>query len=202
MLASGVVYEDNWMRLRRDEIQRRDGSVGTYAFVEKADFALVIPAENDGFHLVEEFRYPIGRRTWSFPQGGFPQGAPGQPEELARLELAQETGLRARVLVKLGYLHSAHGISSQGGHYFLATGLEPGLPRAGSRRAGHAPGLGAPGQVRGDDQRRRHHRRLHRRGVRAAAAQRADPRGAVDAPPGHALTPDHHREQLLPSGGQ
>ncbi|MGO9188640.1 MAG: ADP-ribose pyrophosphatase, partial [Streptosporangiaceae bacterium] len=94
-LASGVVYEDNWMRLRRDEIQRPDGSRGTYAFVEKPDFALVIPAENDGFHLVEEFRYPIGRRTWSFPQGGFPHGTSGQPEELARLELAQETGLRA-----------------------------------------------------------------------------------------------------------
>ena len=128
MLASGVVYEDRWMRLRRDEIERRDGSRGTYAFVEKADFALVIPAENDGFHLVEEFRYPIGRRTWSFPQGGFPPGDSGRPEELARLELAQETGLRARDLVKLGYLHCAHGISSQAGHYFLATGLEPGPP--------------------------------------------------------------------------
>ena len=128
MLASGVVYEDNWMRLRRDEIQRRDGSLGTYAFVEKPDFALVIPAENDGFHLVEEFRYPIGRRTWSFPQGGFPKGESGRPEELARLELAQETGLRARVLVKLGSLHGAHGITSQGGHFFLATGLEPGSP--------------------------------------------------------------------------
>jgi 8-oxo-dGTP pyrophosphatase MutT (NUDIX family) len=128
MLASGVVYEDNWMRLRRDEIQRRDGSVGTYAFVEKADFALVIPAENDGFHLVEEFRYPIGRRTWSFPQGGFPHGTSGRPEELARLELAQETGLRARVLVRLGSLHNAHGLTSQVGHYFMATGLEPGSP--------------------------------------------------------------------------
>ena len=128
MLASGVVYEDNWMRLRRDEIQRRDGSRGTYAFVEKPDFALVIPAENDGFHLVEEFRYPIGRRTWSFPQGGFPHGTSGDPGELARLELAQETGLRARVLVRLGSLHGAHGITSQVGHFFLATELEPGSP--------------------------------------------------------------------------
>jgi len=128
MLASGVVYEDNWMRLRRDEIERSDGSRGTYAFVEKSDFALVIPAENDGFHLVEEFRYPIGRRTWSFPQGGFPRGQSGRPEELALLELAQETGLRARHLVKLGFLNCAHGISSQGGHFFLATGLEPGAP--------------------------------------------------------------------------
>jgi 8-oxo-dGTP pyrophosphatase MutT (NUDIX family) len=128
MLASGVVYEDNWMRLRRDQIERRDGSRGTFAFVEKRDFALVIPAERGGFHLVEEYRYPIGRRTWSFPQGGWPHGESGEPEELGRLELAQETGLRARELVRLGYLHSSHGVSSQAGYYFLATGLEPGAP--------------------------------------------------------------------------
>jgi len=116
------------MRLRRDEIERRDGSRGTYAYVEKPDFAVVIPAEDDGFHLVEEYRYPIGRRTWSFPQGGWPAGQAGQPEDLARLELSQETGLRAGVLVNIGFLHCAHGISSQGGHYFVATELEPGLP--------------------------------------------------------------------------
>jgi len=127
-LGSGVVYEDNWIRLRRDEIERRDGSRGTYAFVQKPDFALVIPAENDGFHLVEEYRYPIGRRTWSFPQGGWPSGETGEPEDLARLELAQETGMSARSLVRLGRLHVAHGITDQSGHYFLATGLEPGAP--------------------------------------------------------------------------
>ena len=75
MLASGVVYEDAWMRLRRDEIQRRDGSVGTYAFVEKSDFALVIPAQDDGFHLVEEFRYPIGRRNLVVSPGRLPERA-------------------------------------------------------------------------------------------------------------------------------
>jgi 8-oxo-dGDP phosphatase len=128
MLASGIVYEDGWMRLRRDEIERRDGSRGTYAFVEKADFALVIPAEHHGFHLVEEYRYPIRRRTWSFPQGGWPPGRTGSPDELARLELLQETGLQASSLVKLGFLNCAHGLTSQGGHFFLATGLEPGPP--------------------------------------------------------------------------
>jgi 8-oxo-dGDP phosphatase len=127
-LGRETVYQDNWMVLRRDEIERRDGSRGTYAFIEKRDFALVIPAENDGFHLVEEYRYPIGRRTWSFPQGGFPAGQSGSPEELARLELAQETGLRARELTSLGFLHCAHGITNQVGHFFLATGLEPGDP--------------------------------------------------------------------------
>ena len=149
MLASGVVYEDNWMRLRRDEIERRDGSRGTYAFVEKRDFALVIPAENDGFHLVEEYRYPIGRRTWSFPQGGCPHGESGEPADLARLELAQETGLRARELVRLGYLHGAHGITDQAGH----SSWPPGSSRARRNREPRSrtcarPGCPGPGSRR------------------------------------------------------
>jgi 8-oxo-dGDP phosphatase len=127
-LSSDVIYTDNWMRLRKDEIQRADGSVGTYAVVERHDFAVVIPAERGGFYLVEEYRYPLGRRAWSFPQGSFPDGEDGTPEELARAELAQETGLRAERLARLGTLSASHGSSSQYGEYWLATELTQGLP--------------------------------------------------------------------------
>ena len=127
-LASSVIYSDNWIRLRRDDIERSDGSRGTYAVIERANFALVVPAENGGFHLVEEYRYPVGRRSWSFPQGGFPHGESGTPEELARMELAQETGLRAGRMTHLGSLTAAHGMSSQYADYFLATDLVPGPP--------------------------------------------------------------------------
>lgn len=127
-LGSRVVYQDSWIRLRQDQIERRDGSQGTYAVVEKRDFALVIPAENGGFHLVEEYRYPIQRRTWSFPQGGFPAGQTGEPAELARLELRQETGFTARELTRLGFLHCSHGTTNQACHLFLATGLAMGAP--------------------------------------------------------------------------
>jgi 8-oxo-dGDP phosphatase len=127
-LSSSVVYRDNWMRLRKDEIQRADGAVGTYAVVEREDFALIIPAENGGFYLVEEYRYPLGRRAWSFPQGSFPDGEDGTPEELARAELAQETGLRAGRLTRLGALSASHGSSSQYGEHWLATELTQGQP--------------------------------------------------------------------------
>jgi 8-oxo-dGTP pyrophosphatase MutT (NUDIX family) len=127
-LESHVVYQDSWLRLRQDKIERRDGSRGTYAVVEKPDFALVVPAEDGGFHLVEEYRYPIERRSWSFPQGGWPVGTTGDAADLARLELSQETGLRARELTRLGFLHGSHGTTAQGFHIFLATGLEPGAP--------------------------------------------------------------------------
>jgi 8-oxo-dGDP phosphatase len=126
MLSSRVVYTDNWLTFRRDETERIDGSPGTYAFVEKRNFALIIAAENGGFHLVEEYRYPLGRRGWSFPQGGFPHDESGTPEELARMELAQETGLRAGRMTHLGSLAAAHGMTNQYGEYYLATELTPG----------------------------------------------------------------------------
>ena len=88
-----------------------------------------MPAENGGFHLVEEYRYPLGRRGWSFPQGTFPKGGQGgTSEELARTELAQETGLRAGRLRRLGTLAVAHGMSDQYGEHWLATELTQGEP--------------------------------------------------------------------------
>ena len=127
-LTSSVVYADDWITLRKDDIERDDGSRGTYAYVVKRNFALIIPAENGGFHLVEEYRYPLGRRGWSFPQGGFPADESGTADELARMELAQETGLRAGRMTHLGSVAAGHGITNQYGEYFLATELTPGLP--------------------------------------------------------------------------
>ncbi|MGH3329548.1 MAG: NUDIX domain-containing protein [Streptomycetales bacterium] len=89
--------------------------------VDKPDFALIIPDEEGGFHLVEEYRYPVRRRTWAFPQGTLPDREDGDPEELARTELAQETGLRAGRLASLGFLHCSHGTSGHGCHATSST---------------------------------------------------------------------------------
>lgn len=124
--SSREVYRNDWIRVREDLIERPDGSSGVYGVVERADFALVIPAENDGFWLVEQFRHPVGRRSWEFPQGTWGQGAGGSAEELARAELAEETGLRAAELRHLGHLDLAPGLSTQEFDVWLATGLTSG----------------------------------------------------------------------------
>jgi 8-oxo-dGTP pyrophosphatase MutT (NUDIX family) len=125
-VSSRVVYENPWMVVREDEVERLDGSRGIYGVVDKPDFVLVIPVEGDGFHLVEEYRYPIGRRTWNFPQGSLPGRREAAPEELARRELAEETGLRAGTLRRLGYLNCSHGTSGQGFTVFVASDLVAG----------------------------------------------------------------------------
>lgn len=128
-VSTRVVYESPYLRLREDGIRRQDGTHGTYAYIEKPDFALVIPVENGGFHLVEQYRYPVRERSWEFPQGTFPGMGPAvDPEVLAREELRQETGITARRLRHLGHLHCAKGLTSQGFDVFEATGLTPGLP--------------------------------------------------------------------------
>jgi 8-oxo-dGTP pyrophosphatase MutT (NUDIX family) len=124
--SSREVYRNPWTRVREDEIELPDGSTGLYGVVERPDFALVLPRVDDGFWLVEQYRHPIGRRSWEFPQGTWPPGRDGPAEELARSELAEETGFRAAELRRLGHLDLAPGLSTQEFDVWLATGLTPG----------------------------------------------------------------------------
>ncbi|GAA3195783.1 NUDIX hydrolase [Actinocorallia longicatena] len=126
-VSSREVYRNRWLTLREDVTRLPDGSPGLYTVVEKPTAACVIPFEDDGFHLVEQYRYPLGRRSWEFVQGTWPaDGPPG--EELARAELAEETGLRASGLTLLGRLAIAPGLTTQECDVFLATGLTAGAP--------------------------------------------------------------------------
>ena len=129
--SSREVYRNPWIRVREDAVVRDDGSAGVYGVVEKPHFGLVIPAERDGFWLVEQFRHPLGRRAWEFPQGtwsvdGETAGDDGTAEELGRAELAEETGLRAAEFRLLGHLDLAPGLSTQEFDVWLATDLTHG----------------------------------------------------------------------------
>lgn len=127
-VSSRVVYQNPWMTVREDQIVRADGSAGVYGVIDKPAFAVIAAYENDGFHLVEQYRYTVRARYWEFPQGAYPDRQDGQPEDVAQRELAEETGLVATTLFPLGRLYNAYGMSSQPCHAFLATGLTHGQP--------------------------------------------------------------------------
>lgn len=127
-LETKTVYQNAWMTVREDRVVRSDGTTGTYGVVDKADFALIIPRQAGGVWLVEQYRYPIGRRVWEFPQGSWAGEPDGDQTDLARCELREETGLVAENVVHLGHLFGAYGFCSQGFDVFLATGLVVGRP--------------------------------------------------------------------------
>ena len=126
-VGSREIYRNRWLSLREDEIVRADGTPGRYSVVSKADFAIVIPRHDDGsFTLVEQYRYPIGARCLEFPQGADEAHPDLGPLELARQELAEETGWRAGQVELLGRVHHAYGYSDQDMSIVLATDLTPG----------------------------------------------------------------------------
>jgi len=139
--SSREVYRNPWTRVREDVVELPDGSTSVYGVVERPDFALVVPADRDGFWLVEQYRHPVGRRTWEFPQGTWSAGRGGPPEELARAELAEETGFRAARLDHLGRLDLAPGLMTQQFDVWLAAELTPGPtarePSEADMRAAH-----------------------------------------------------------------
>lgn len=121
-LASREIYSNQWLRLREDRILRSNGKEGIYSVVDKEDCAIILPIDNGQVWLVEQFRYTIQERALELPQGGWEREI-ADPEELARGELKEETGLNAAQMTYLGFLWIAYGFSRQKQHVFVATGL-------------------------------------------------------------------------------
>ena len=171
--STRLVYENRWMRVREDTIRRPDGSSGIYGVVEKPDFVVIVPVDDDGrLHLVEQYRYPVKGRYWELPQGSWEQAPGAEPLEMARAELREETGLEIRAddlcrapLRSLRLLES--GLSHFPRHRSAARQRGPGARGARSRDARvHAVGSGA------DDPRRRNQGRYDGRRIRPVAPER------------------------------
>lgn len=121
-LSSREIYRNPWMRLREDQILRSNGKPGIYGVVEKNDAAIILPIEGDRIWLVEQYRYTIQERAIELPQGSW-EMAIDNPEDLARGELREETGLAAESMTCLGAFWIAYGFLRQKQYVFLAGGL-------------------------------------------------------------------------------
>jgi ADP-ribose pyrophosphatase len=115
--------------VREDVIERTNGERGIYGVIDKDPACIIVPLEStdegDFIYLVEQFRYTVGARYMELPQGGWEQ-ADIDPEEMARGELREETGLSAERMTRLTTLQIGYGVLNQRQHVFLAEGLTQG----------------------------------------------------------------------------
>ena len=128
-ISSREVYRNPWTSVREDVIERADGVRGIYGVIDKDPASIIVPLERtpegDFLYLVEQFRYTVQGTFMEFPQGGW-ERADVVPEELARGELREETGLTAGLMTALGDLWIAYGVMRQRHHVFLAEDLTAG----------------------------------------------------------------------------
>ncbi|MHC5541209.1 NUDIX domain-containing protein [Singulisphaera rosea] len=125
-LGTRLVYENAWISVREDQVLRPDGQPGIYGVVHFPNKAVgVLPVDDEGrLWMVGQFRYPLGRYSWEIPEGGG-HGAE-TPEETARRELREETGLNPKSLELLAISHLSNSVSDEIAYIFRATHLEQG----------------------------------------------------------------------------
>ena len=128
-LDSKVVYSNKWMEVREDKILRNSGHEGLYGVVDKPDFAVIIPIQDQSIYLVEQYRYPVKARWWELPQGAWENEPDANHLALAAGELEEETGFVAGKMEYVGHQYLAYGYSNQGYHIYLATDLKAGSKR-------------------------------------------------------------------------
>lgn len=128
-ISSREVYRNRWTRVREDVLEYDDGKEGLYGVIDKDPACIVIALEDtpagQEIWLVRQFRYTVQGTYFEMPQGGWEQ-ARVDPEEMARGELREETGLSAERMTPLGQLWIGYGVMNQLHHVFLAGGFSAG----------------------------------------------------------------------------
>ena len=144
------IYDGKILTLDRDRVRLPDGSESVREVVRHPGAVVMLPVHQDGsVALVRQHRYPTGEVLLELPAGKL--DVPGEPpEECARRELAEETGLAAGRLEPLGSFFTSPGFCDEILYAYLATDL----CAAGEETTPDSDEHLAPETVRGADLRR------------------------------------------------
>jgi len=130
LISSTREYTGRIINLDIDTVRFPDGSTGRLEMVRHPGASAVVPFLDDPrgsdprVLLLRQFRHAASGYIWEVPAGRLDPGE--SPEDCARRELAEETGMRAARLERLTAFYTTPGFTDERIHLFLADGLEEG----------------------------------------------------------------------------
>ena len=125
VVAVETVFEGRIVALEKRRLRFPGGHEGTYEVARHPGGAAVVALDEEGrVALVRQYRHALGQWLLEIPAGKLRPGESAM--SCALRELAEETGIRARLLVPMGSIWTAPGFSDERIWLFLAQGVEPG----------------------------------------------------------------------------
>ena len=130
LIASERRYQGHIINLDVDTVGFPDGSTGQLEMIRHPGASAVVPLLDDPWApdprvvLLRQFRHAAEGFIWEIPAGRLDPGE--TPDQCARRELVEETGMRAARLLPLTTIFTTPGFTDERIHLFLASGLEEG----------------------------------------------------------------------------
>jgi len=122
-LSSKILFKNPWWTYKADEYQIPDGINGEYHYVHTFGSSMVVPITDQGkIILVNQYRYLCAKESIEFPCGGVKEGKTHQ--EMAHVELEEETGHRSKSLIFVAEFNPFNGVTNEMCHVFIARQLE------------------------------------------------------------------------------
>lgn len=116
-----IVYNGEFLNVHKRKIQIGEDIIER-ELIQRRDGVAIVPVDvSHNVLLIKE--YSVGSNSFLFtlPGGHIDEGE--NPEQAARRELSEETGYRARAMIKLRYAYSHPAISTRKSYTFLAFDL-------------------------------------------------------------------------------
>lgn len=123
-LGSNPIYQGRVFNVRQDQVQFPHGRVAKLDIIDHPPAVLLVPLDEAGNILfIRQYRHATGKVILELPAGVVEEGE--TPENCAKREIREETGMSARLVDRLGGYYMVPGYSTEYLHVYLARGLQP-----------------------------------------------------------------------------
>ena len=122
-VESREIFDGYIMHVFKDTVELPNGKLAPREYMRHVGAVCVVPLLDDGRVIVErQFRYPVNEVITEIPAGKR-DSRDEAPDDAARRELREETGITARELIPLGPFYPAAAYSDEVIWMYLARGL-------------------------------------------------------------------------------
>lgn len=126
-VSSEEIFNGKIVHLFQDTVRLPNGKPAVREVMRHPGAVAVVPIDEDGnVILVRQYRYPFAKALLEIPAGKLDAGE--EPEQCARRELEEETGMKADEWIPLGQYYPSVAILDERLYLFLARKMTRSAP--------------------------------------------------------------------------